>query len=38
MKHIKKMKNSSKEYDELYTSIKEQYKNKPALQDELSKI
>ena len=38
MKHIKKMKNSSKEYDELYTSIKEQYKNKPTLQDELSKI
>lgn len=36
--HIKKMKNSKQEYKKLIEILKEEFRNKPAMQDELSKI
>lgn len=36
--HIKKMKNNKQEYTKLIESLKEEFRNKPAMQDELSKI
>ena len=38
MLHIKKMKNSEDEYTKLLEEMREKYRNKPAMQDELSQV
>ena len=38
MLHIKKMKNSENEYTKLLEEMREKYRNKPAMQDELSQV
>ena len=38
MLHIKKMKNSNNEYTKLLEEMREKYRNKPAMQDELSQV
>ena len=38
MLHIKKMQNSENEYTKLLEEMREKYRNKPAMQDELSQV
>ena len=38
MLHIKKMQNSENEYTKLLKEMREKYRNKPAMQDELSQV
>ena len=38
MLHIKKMKNSENEYTKLFEEMREKYRNRPAMQDELSQV
>lgn len=38
LRHIKYMENSKEEYINLMEEIKQQYRNKPAMQDELKRL